>query len=342
MHTKRLKNFFRASDVDALVIRNGDSESSFDPNYFYYTGLELDNSVLVAKRGARPVLLCSPLNYEHAKAHTTGAEVRKIERAAPGSVLKKLLAGCGSVGVNKGALRVSTYEGMRKSGLTFVDVSGALEAARTLKEGSEISLMKKCARKTRELLDSVEVRVGMREEKILKNLRIAALESGADISFPPIVLSGPKTRVPHGVSGRRKVGLNEVVLIDFGLRLNGYCSDLTRCYFTGACKKEKLIYEKLKKVHKGLASYAKHGLEIAKFVKRSESLMRKYGLPNMPHSVGHGIGLEVHEQPLLMQKSKDRLASGMVVAIEPAYYGKKFGLRYEDDLMIRKGKALLL
>ena len=333
MHQQRLRRFFESSKADALVLHNGDSHGSLDPNYFYYTGLELDNSVLVARRNGKHAILCTPLNRELAK-RKGGFRIVEFTRGEPESQIKSLLRGCEAVGVHKRSMRVSTYERLRKSGLSFIDVSDELADARAVKDAHELALIRKSVRAAKKILDSTEVRVGMSELDILKQLKSMALEAGAELSFPPIVLSGPNARVPHGVPGKRRIGRNEVVLVDFGLKLEGYCSDLTRCYFTGACKKEREIYDKLKAIQRELRDYGKAGIKISDFVKKLDYLLKKSKLPQMPHSLGHGIGLEVHEAPLLFKGSKQKLERGMVLAIEPSYYSKKFGLRYENEFMI--------
>ncbi|VVC02878.1 Xaa-Pro dipeptidase [Candidatus Burarchaeum australiense] len=347
LHKKRLQNFFAASRADSLLLHNGDAEGYFDVNYFYFTGLALDNSLLLAKRNGASTLLCTPLNYEAAQAKAgAGVSVVKIDRKALSLELKKLLAGCKRIGINKRSLRLSTFDVLKKAGngKKFMDVSEELGENRAVKDAEELAILKRCVAKTRALLDSVgaEIRPGMREEEILKRLRAGALELGAELSFPPIILSGPKARVPHGITGGRRVGANEAVLMDFGLKMNGYCSDLTRCYFTGPCKEERAVYGKLQHVQHELADYGRAGTRISEFVKKSDALMKLAGLPKLPHAMGHGIGLYVHEQPSLHADSKKKLKAGMTLALEPSYYGKKFGLRYENDFVVGKRKLEIL
>ncbi len=345
IHKKRLQKFFANSKADALLLHNGDSEGYFDINYRYFIGLELDNSILLARRSGTVMLLCSPLNYDYAR-EKAGVPVEKIERKLLPHQLSKFMKGCKNIGINKRSLRLSTFEILKKAGQGkhFMDVSEALGANRAVKDAEELALMRKCIARTNEILECVasDLEPGVREEDILKCLRVQALEAGTDISFPPLVLSGPKASIPHGVPGGRKIGANEPVLMDFGLRMDGYCSDLTRCYFTGACKHERSIYEKLQNIQESLADYAHAGTRISEFVKKSDALFRQAGLPKLPHAIGHGLGLYVHESPSLHADSKKKLEAGMTLAIEPSYYGKKFGLRYENDFVVGAKKLQLL
>ena len=345
MHKKRLQKFFSNSKADALLLHNGDSAGYFDINYRYFMGLEFDNSILLARRTGSVMLFCSPLNHEYARKKA-GVPVEKIERKLLPQQLRKFMAGCKTIGINKRSLRLSTFEVLKKAGKgkKFMDVSETLGENRAVKDAGELALMRKCVARTNEILECVasDMEPGVREEDILKCLRVQALEAGADISFPPLVLSGPKASIPHGVPGGRKIAANEAVLLDFGLKMNGYCSDITRCYFTGACKQERAIYEKLQNIQESLADYGHAGTRISEFVKKSDALFKQAGLSKLPHAIGHGLGLHVHESPLLHLDSKKKLESGMTLAIEPSYYGKKFGLRYENDFVVGAKNLQLL
>ncbi|MFA6036001.1 MAG: Xaa-Pro peptidase family protein [Candidatus Micrarchaeia archaeon] len=307
MNNNRLRRFFSTAKVDAVLLHNSDWMGALDPNYYYFTGLSLDNSILVARRAGAPAILCTDLNYSLAKQKAKGINVLKLQRQTLASVLKRLLKGCRKVGINARSLRVSAYSKFRQAGKKFIDVSDELGANRAVKEAGELALIKKCVNETKEILDALEIRPGMTELDIVKQARIRSLEAGLDISFPPIVASGPNTRVPHSIPTSRKVGMNDVVLVDFGLMLDGYCSDLTRCYFTGACKAEKSAHAKLVEIQEELAAYAHAGLPVAEFVMESVDLIKRAGLPPLPHSIGHGVGLEVHEQPYLYAKSRRTL-----------------------------------
>jgi len=342
MNSKRLRQFFDTAKVDAVLLHNSDWMGALDPNYFYFTGLSLDNSILVARRHGPASLLCTDLNYGLAKQEAKGMKVLKLERQTLPQALKRLLKGCKKVGINSRSLRVSTYAKFKQAGRRFIDVSDELGENRAVKEEAEISTMKKCVNETKEILDALEIRPGKSELDIVKQARVRSIEAGLDISFPPIVASGPNTRVPHSIPTSRKIGMNDVVLVDFGLMMGGYCSDLTRCYFTGPCKEEKGVHAKLVEIQEELAAYAHAGLPVAELVMESVDLIRRAGLPPLPHSIGHGIGLEVHEQPYLFAKSKKKLEQNMVIAIEPSCYLKKFGLRYENNFVVEKQKARML
>lgn len=339
---QRLRKFFKLCKADALVLANGDSEASFDPNFLYYTGLEIDNSLLIARRDGRDTLLCSSLNHDVAKeAAPANFSVVKIERGKLERLLSYALHGVKSVAVNKRSMKIATYERISalKPARKFTDASEPLLEVRAVKDEFEMARIAKAVKLAKTVLDSVELSVGKSEEQIARELRIAAIGHGADVSFPSIILSGINSRIPHGSPSARKVGMNEVVLVDFGVRLGGYCSDLTRCHFTGACKEERSMYEKLKLIHDTLMDEARTGMKVADFAKHSNALFKKHKLPPLMHLIGHGIGIEVHEAPSLYEKSKMKFEAGMAIAVEPAFYGKKFGLRYENDFAFTAGSV---
>ena len=131
--------------------------------------------------------------------------------------------------------------------------------------------------------------------------------------------------------------LGNFVLVDFGVRHGGYCSDFTRCYFRKKAAQERAAYEKCRRIFEeivaGLPS-CRTGRDVALL---SEKVMKKKGLPPLIHSIGHGIGLEVHEYPHLGAKSDEKL-EGAVLALEPAAYFARFGVRYEGMVAHVKGK----
>jgi Xaa-Pro aminopeptidase len=127
------------------------------------------------------------------------------------------------------------------------------------------------------------------------------------------------------------------VLVDFGVKKGGYCCDFTRCYFRKNGMAEEKAYEKCKAVYKEIIASlpgCRTGRDVALL---SEKLIEKHGLPPLIHSIGHGIGLEVHEAPRLWKKSGDSL-EGAALAIEPGAYFARFGVRYEGMVAHVNGK----
>jgi len=337
----RLKRFFASSRANALLLYNGDAARTPDPNIYYFLGFELDSSFFLATRDGEQVVLTSPMNYEFASENFGG----RVEKARGKELWRKLadeLKGSRHISLDKAFLPASTYSRLLRIRRRFLDASKELLELRARKDEGEIAIMRKACSISRSVFESVSFRVGKTEEEMAREVEIALLESGAHNAFSPIIQSGPNSRFPHSAPTRRRWRENEVLLVDLGAKWRHYCSDFTRCFFSGPCKEERGAYEKLRGISGELAARLKPGVPVEKIAALAAELFKQAGLPPMPHSIGHGVGLEVHESPSLRKSSKATLKEGNVIAIEPAIYGKNFGARFEETVLITKGggKAL--
>lgn len=339
---QRIGRVFDASDADALFIANPDLR--LDPNYFYLTGLGVSNSYVFARRGEEPVLLASKTDYEQARSACDFAVEKFDNRDALWGMLAGMLAKSRRVGVDKRSLSAFFYSKLRRNArhAKFVDFSNAAERMRSVKEPAEIGAISRAVRIAKAALEDVEIKAGKSEIQLNRELQIALLERGADgNAFAPIVLSGKNTRFPHGKSTGRRLRPGDAVLIDFGARWHGYCSDLTRCFFAKRGR-EAEAYEAVKEVFHAVADSLAPGIAAREAALLADAELLKRALPALPHGIGHGIGVEVHEMPSLKKESKDAMAVGNVFTIEPAVYAKRFGVRYEDVLVMRGNGAKVL
>ncbi len=341
MKQGRLREFFRMSGAESLALF---SSEGGNPNFFYYSGLSLDNSVFIARRDGQEKLLVNRINETEAGESGLDALVWKNRRDFWKN-LKAELAGTRSVSIDASSLRASAYVELRKrlGGKRAVDSSRRMLEQRAVKDEGEIRLLRKSARLARMIIDSADIRTGRAEQDIAKELKVSAFEKGAELSFEPIVASGKNSAMPHAKPGRRRIAAGDAVLVDYGVKLNGYCSDISRCFFIGGCPEERKNYGSLKESFRELVETLSKGIELKKIPGVCNGIMKKRGFGSMIHSPGHGIGLDIHEVPSLSIKSGGKLAENMAIAIEPAvYYPGKYGLRYEDDLVIERGKARLI
>jgi Xaa-Pro aminopeptidase len=196
-----------------------------------------------------------------------------------------------------------------------------------------------------------ELKIGVTEIEVAKKIEIFMLLHGASISFAPIVAFGKNSSSPHHVASDRKLNKNEIVLLDFGVKLNGYCSDMTRTVFFGKANDEqKEIYQAVSDSQLSAINYFNHQSSIINLqskIRIDASELDKVARQQIevndflpfPHSLGHGIGLEVHEKPSLSPNSENELKDGMVFSIEPGIYLPDFGgVRIEDLFCVRNGK----
>ncbi len=300
------------------------SLEKFNPNYYYITKNEVPGVLVLYKNGKKEVF------YDR---------LSEKKKKFSWEVFEKIVKGK-NVEVDAKNMNASKYIKIKKMAKKVEDISEELFRMRAKKKPDEVAKIKKAIRIAKEIVFEVggEARVGMKEKEIDRMLKIKALERGVEWAFEPIVAVDENSAIPHARVGEKK--LREVLLIDFGVRYKHYCSDISQVFFFGN-KKAKREYERLENAFYEIVDGLKecetgndvHKLHLAVF--------EKMKIKKMPHSIGHGIGLEVHEFPRLKEKSKDRI-SRTVLALEPAvYYLGRYGLRFEREVFVDgKGRVL--
>jgi len=185
-----------------------------------------------------------------------------------------------------------------------------------------------------------QIKVGVSEKQIAGELEKFIKDQRAELSFPTIVAFGKNSAVPHHQTSDKRLTINDkFVLLDFGVKYQDYCSDMTRTIFFGEpAAKQKEIYQVVLEAQKKAVELINKGQRKASEIdKVARDYIVKAGYPSIPHSLGHGIGLEVHELPYISHKSKQELKEGMVFSIEPGIYLPNFGgVRIEDLYVLEK------
>lgn len=190
-----------------------------------------------------------------------------------------------------------------------------------------------------------KIKPGTTEKQLATEMELMMRKQQVVPSFETIVAFGAHSSVPHHQTGKTKLkGGGEFVLLDFGVKVDDYCSDMTRTILVGkADSKQKEIYKTVYEAQKKAAEFLDRQIKkgVAVTGKEVDQVAREFiisqGQPSIPHSLGHGIGLQVHEHPRLSPKSEDLLVLGMVFSIEPGIYIPGFGgVRIEDLYVIEK------
>jgi Xaa-Pro aminopeptidase len=223
---------------------------------------------------------------------------------------------------------------------------------RTIKTPDEIELIKRACEVGDKAFDFIlkKLKLGVSEKEIGFLLESFFGKVGEGSSFPPIVAFGSHSSIPHHQTGDKKLSTDTFILLDFGVKFKSYCSDMTRTIFFGKITdKHKKIYNTVLESQASAAKYIQECLDKDIKIKASEvgkgadGWIRKKGYPSIPHGLGHGIGIEVHEHPHISPGSKDILVSGMVFSIEPGIYIPGFGgVRIEDLYWINGTKLVQL
>ncbi len=182
------------------------------------------------------------------------------------------------------------------------------------------------------------IRVGMTEKELEAELIYRLYRAGAEgLSFPPIVVSGPNTSLPHGVAGDRKLASGDFVTMDFGVKLEGYCSDMTRTVALST------VSEKMRRVYDTVLAAQRAGIAATRAGRTGEEIdgaaravieVAGYGA-YFGHSYGHSLGLEIHENPNCSPSNDRPIPSGAVISAEPGVYiPGEFGVRIEDVVIV--------
>ena len=234
-------------------------------------------------------------------------------------------------------------------GYELKSLTDFVEKIRMIKDAQEAATIRQaCSISDRAFVDVLDfIKPGQTTELQVANfLDFRMREYGASgVSFESIVASGYRSAMPHGVASDKVIETGESLTLDFGCYYNHYVSDMTRTIHIGQVSdQEREIYDVVLRANQALIGQAKAGLSFADFdgIPRAVIAEAGYGA-NFTHSIGHGIGLDIHEIPYFGAASKGQLEPGMVVTDEPGIYlDDQYGLRIEDDLLItEKGCEVL-
>lgn len=332
--------------LDGLIV-------SHLPNVRYLTGFTGSAGVAVVLR--RETVFLSDFRY----AEQAGREVGDVARVeiASDHVWERMwevlgqYAGVSVVGFEADAVTVSELGRIEANGKRpkLSATSGLVERLRERKDREEVAAIRDAARLAGEALEATleTIRVGRREVDVAARLERELRVRGSEWHpFPTIVASGARSALPHASTGEREIREGDLLLLDFGARVDGYCADVTRTVVVGRApdERQRAVYELVWEAQ--LA--AREGIRAGMTGKEADALgrtmieARGFG-GQFGHSLGHGLGLEVHEAPRLSRFNDTELPEGAVVTVEPGIYLSGWGgVRIEDDVHLGPGGAELL
>lgn len=223
----------------------------------------------------------------------------------------------------------------------FIPTVGVLQWFRRQKDAEELQNLRRAHRMTKELLRRVPsmLRKRVTEERLARQLLLWALELGAEgLSFDPIVAFGTHTACPHHRPTSRVLQKGHIVQIDVGVKYKGYCADMSEVYFTvEPTKTEAQVHHALQVAARNVMRAVKVGASTRELDRIARSILKKAGIEEyFTHSLGHGVGLDIHEGVTLSQKATEqKLLRNEVITIEPGvYFPGKFGMRVEDMVYV--------
>jgi Xaa-Pro aminopeptidase len=225
---------------------------------------------------------------------------------------------------------------------------GWVEALRAVKSVTELTQMRRAARLISDVFEQVvrKIRPGISELELAAEIDFRMRILGAEgPSFETIVASGPRAALPHARPSSKRLRRNEFVVLDLGAILGHYCSDLTRTVYLGkATKRVKTWYKAVLEAQAAAIQALSPGVEAGAPDMAARRVLDSYGLGKFfVHGTGHGLGIEVHEDPRLAAGQKRALQAGMVVTVEPGVYVEGVGgIRIEDDVAIHNGRTEIL
>lgn len=255
-----------------------------------------------------------------------------------------------NIGVEESNLRVDEYKKIKKAFKKVKNID--LKPLRILKDEKEIEDIHKACKVADKAVGHILnfFRTGVSEIEVAWEFEKFIKENGGELSFKTIIAFGENAAIPHHQTGNKKLKKGDLVLIDCGAKVNGYCSDMTRTYvFEKPSYEQKLIHQTVldaqQKAIEYIGQQLKKGEEASgvEADKVAREYIKKEGFSPYSHGLGHGTGILIHEPPSLSPKSKDSLKEGMVFSIEPGIYISGFGgVRIEDLFVIKNNKLVQL
>ncbi len=337
MLTEKLRKIFDAAGADALFV-----ECDFLRRYltgFYST----DGYVVLTKEAC--VYFADLRYFEAAERALKGSAVTVLE----GSLEKALayVKPYHTLGIPFPFVSVSAFKLLEREGHALQDCMPALRHSMLIKTEEELSRIRKACEIAEDAFNLLlpALKEGMTESEVAALLEYQMRRLGASgVSFETICAFGENGSVPHYETGDRKLRFGDPVLIDFGCKYGGYCSDITRTFLFGDDGKHeefKRLHAEVLAAHTLFKERAEAGMTGREADEIARGHLRERGLAQyFTHSLGHGIGLQIHEYPTLSPRGEDVLQDGMVFSDEPGIYlAGKLGIRIEDSVYMQGGRV---
>lgn len=345
---EKVRNEIKLQNLDAFFVTN-----QYNVSYLSgFTGLSPDSRegfFIITKKSA--YLMTFPTYFGMYKGKGDDFEVLNI---TPDFRLHEQMSGIidkesvRSIGIEKDNLTLGEYNLLQKKlRVRFLETSGIVENLRLIKSNEEIAYIRNAAGIGDMAFKFIKKKIvkGISEKDIALELEYFIKKNADDISFPPIIAFNKNAAIPHYLSNnRQQITDNSLILLDFGAKVNGYCSDITRIIFFGNPSTDMAkAYQAVLEAQSLAISKLKTGVKCGLLDSLAKKYLTSRGYPKFQHGLGHGVGLAVHESPRLKYGSNEILQANMVVTVEPGIYlENQFGVRLEDLVLLTKDGVEIL
>lgn len=337
---KWLRNQLNSLKLDGMIVSN-------PVNVKYLTGLSEEGILVIAPK--ENIFITDSRYIESVNKNLTiDDEIIAYDRRNLSKYdYEGIFMLCENVGFEEKYVTYEQYKiYLQKYQVNLVETEGIIENQRIVKDEKEIEAIEKACEITDRAFEHIlkNIKIGMTEKEIAFEIEKFMIQNGADgLAFDTIVASGENSSMPHAVPTGRKIISGDIIQFDFGCKYHGYDSDFSRVIFINEMKNEyKEIYDFVLDEQKRTAELLKENSNIKLVIKDREN---EYRLKNyeVMHSFGHGLGLDIHEAPVLRATQDNFLKENSVITIEPGVYiPGKFGIRIEDTYHVTKNGCINL
>lgn len=321
-----LRKYISDKGLDAVIVTN-------ESNVRYFSDFTGEGHLIISPSS---LVLCTDFRYtEQAKIQSPGFEIADIAKVKQSDVLAEFK----TVGFENKTISYDVFGVFSKCVDKTVNLDFALTDMRAVKDGDEIECIKAAEHIGDMAFEHILkfIKPGVSERDIALELEFFMRKSGAEaMSFLPIAAAGAHGSMPHAEPGDYKVKNGDFIVMDFGCKYKGYCSDMTRTVCVGkATDEQKKVYNTVLKAQTESLAMLCAGANPSEVHRLAQRIIDADYPGTFGHALGHGVGLDIHERPVLSPKNSVPLVRSNVVTVEPGIYlAGKFGVRIEDVAVI--------
>ncbi len=343
MHKKALlRKQLNTQKVDAILITDL-------INVRYLTGFTGSSGYAVITK--KHAVFVTDFRYEEQSVHEVRGFSIKIEHTKRSREIRNIcdVYGIKTLGFEEHDLTYGFYRKLVKRKIKLRPLANSVESLRMIKSPKELACIRASIRRAETAFKKLApyIKAGTTERKLALKLEELLKKQGCKtLPFEVIVASGPMSALPHAAPTDRKIKKGDLIVIDWGGEYDGYCSDMTRTVLMKGANvsKQREIYYNVYEAQKRALEAVRSGIRSADIDAAARNYIDKAGFADFfGHGTGHGVGLAVHEKPVVSWRNKDQVKENMVFTIEPGIYLPGFGgVRIEDMVIVRKNRAEIL